>query len=91
MCRTSVKAAVVLQPLLGITNILQIVSNPYDVSHNLILPSFNSFLQFFSQMSPTSHSGPLQLHFLPHFRGSLQLCSIVFVIKRYTNEMKRAL
>ena len=31
MCRTSVKAAVVLQPLLGITNILQIVSNPYDV------------------------------------------------------------
>lgn len=28
--RTSVKAAIVLQPLLGITNILQIVSNPYD-------------------------------------------------------------
>ena len=31
-CRTSVKAAIVLQPLLGITNILQIVSTPYDVS-----------------------------------------------------------
>merc|ERR1719384_343374 len=28
--RTSVKAAIVLQPLLGITNILQIVSTPYD-------------------------------------------------------------
>ena len=30
-CRSSLKAAIVLQPLLGISNFLQIVDSPYDV------------------------------------------------------------
>ena len=30
------KAAIVLQPLLGITNILQIAFNPYNVGNNLL-------------------------------------------------------
>jgi hypothetical protein len=33
--RASIKAAIVLQPLLGITNFLQIVNSPYGVSENM--------------------------------------------------------
>ena len=39
-CRTSVKAAIVLQPLLGVTNILQIAFNPYNVGNISLLSCY---------------------------------------------------